>query len=453
MSKAKLLIVEDDEAIRTQLKYALRDEFAVLFAADRREAISVVESEQPALITLDLGLPPHPDSADEGLQALDQIMKRAPDTKVVVLTGNGERENAIRAVQLGAFDYHLKPIQLDDLRVVLRRAAYLRTLEADVEKHQAAIATSTCFEDILGNTPSMRRIFAVATRVASTDVTVLIQGESGTGKELLARAIHSASPRRDRPFVAINCGAIPETLLESELFGHEKGAYTGAHIQRKGKVELADGGTLFLDEVGEMSIPLQVKLLRFLQEREIERIGGREVLRVDARIIAATNKDLKVELAAGRFREDLFYRISVVNLRLPPLRERGEDIVLIANVFLQRCCKAHRLKLRFSNAALEAIAHYTWPGNVREVENAVERAAILAQGKLVEPRDLGIDLAEGPDLASLRKARDRAEREALVNALVKTRGNISQAAKLLTVSRPTFHGLIARYELNARDFR
>jgi two-component system, NtrC family, response regulator len=298
----------------------------------------------------------------------------------------------------------------------------------------------------------MREIFAVVSRIARTDVTVLIQGESGTGKELLARAVHANSARCNRPFVAINCGAIPDTLLESELFGHERGAYTGAHMQRKGKLELADGGTLFLDEVGEMSPPLQVKLLRFLQEREIERVGGREVLRVDARVVAATNKDLKVELQARRFREDLYYRLSVVNLTLPPLRERGEDAVLIANALLQQISKTHRRKLRFGGTALEAIARHPWPGNVRELENAVERAVLMARGKLVEARDLGIELPEQPP-APLREARNRAERAALVEALVRTRGNITQASRLLAVSRPTLHGLIGRYGVTARDFR
>jgi two-component system NtrC family response regulator len=453
MTKPKLLIVDDDEAIRTQLKYALRDDFTLLFAEDRSEAMTALKVERPPLVSLDLGLPPRSDSAEEGLLALDEIMELAPETKVIVLTGNGDRDNALRAVQLGAFDYHQKPIQLADLKVVLGRAAYLQTLEIDAEKQQRATETTTRFEDILGNTPAMREIFGVVARVARTDVTVLIQGESGTGKELLARAIHANGPRRKGPFVAINCGAIPETLLEPELFGHEKGAYTGAHIQRKGKLEMAEGGALFLDEIGEMSVPLQVKLLRFLQEREVERVGGREVLRVDARVIAATNKDLKSELQAERFREDLYYRLSVVNLKLPPLRERGEDIVLIANALLRRSGKQHRRKLRFGSAALEAIAHYEWPGNIRELENAVQRAVIMARGKLIEARDLGIDIAEGVDLAPLRQARDRAEREALVDALVKTRGNISQAAKLLGVSRPTFHGLIAKCEVNARDFR
>ena len=448
--KPKLLIVEDEEPIRTQLKYALRDDFTLLFAEDRVAALSTVAGEQPAVVSLDLGLPPHPESAECGLETLDQIMRTAPATKVVVLTGNGGRESAIRSVQLGAFDYHQKPIQLNELKVVLQRAAYLQTLETEAEKRGSEPAIR--FADMLGHTQAMREIFAVVSRIARTDVTVLIQGESGTGKELLARAVHANSARCNRPFVAINCGAIPDTLLESELFGHERGAYTGAHVQRKGKLELADGGTLFLDEVGEMSPPLQVKLLRFLQEREIERVGGREVLRVDARVVAATNKDLKAELQARRFREDLYYRLSVVNLTLPPLRERGEDVVLIANALLQRISKTHRRKLRFGSTALEAIARHPWPGNVRELENAVERAVLMARGKLVEARDLGIDLPEQPP-ASLREARDRAERAALVEALVRTRGNITQASRLLAVSRPTLHGLISRYGVTARDFR
>ena len=448
--KPKLLIVEDEEPIRTQLKYALRDDFTLLFAEDRVAALSTVAGEQPAVVSLDLGLPPHPESAECGLETLDQIMRTAPATKVVVLTGNGGRESAIRSVQLGAFDYYQKPIQLNELKVVLQRAAYLQTLETEAEKRAGEPAIR--FADMLGHTQAMREIFSVVSRIARTDVTVLIQGESGTGKELLARAVHANSARRNRPFVAINCGAIPDTLLESELFGHERGAYTGAHMQRKGKLELADGGTLFLDEVGEMSPPLQVKLLRFLQEREIERVGGREVLRVDARVVAATNKDLKAELQARRFREDLYYRLSVVNLTLPPLRERGEDVVLIANALLQRISKTHRRKLRFGSTALEAIARHPWPGNVRELENAVERAVLMARGKLVEARDFGIDLPEQPP-ASLREARDRAERAALVEALVRTRGNITQASRLLAVSRPTLHGLIGRYGVTARDFR
>jgi two-component system, NtrC family, response regulator len=306
--KPKLLIVEDEEAIRAQFRHALRDDFTLFFAEGRAEALSALACEQPAVVSLDLGLAPNPESSEYGLETLDQIMKTEPATKVVVLGGSGGRESAIRSVQLGAFDYHQKPVQLYDLKVVLQRAAHLRTLEAEAEKRANDAAIN--FADMLGHTPAMREIFAVVSRIARTDVTVLIQGESGTGKELLARAVHANSARSRRPFVAINCGAIPDTLLESELFGHERGAYTGAHTQRKGKLELADGGTLFLDEIGEMSPPLQVKLLRFLQERELERVGGREVLHVDARVVAATNKDLKAELQARRFREDLYYRLG-----------------------------------------------------------------------------------------------------------------------------------------------
>jgi two-component system NtrC family response regulator len=413
-----------------------------------------MEEHSPELVSLDLGLPPAQDGAEEGLRALDDIVRRAPTTKVVVVTGNGDRANAIRAIQLGAFDYHSKPIDVGALKVVLERAAYLRALESDAEKHLNAQETSVRFEDILGTTPSMRKIFSVIARVSRTDATVLIQGESGTGKELLAKAIHSNSPRKSRPFVAINCGAIAETLLEAELFGHEKGAFTGAHIQRKGKLELAEGGTLFLDEIAEMSVQLQVKLLRFLQERQIERVGGRETIRVEVRVIAATNKDVNAEMQAGRFREDLYYRLSVVNLNVPPLRDRGEDVILLANAFLRKRAQELRRKLRFADAALEALARYQWPGNVRELENTVQRAAIMARGGVIEVGDLGIGVAAATeDRPSLREARGRAEREAVVEALIKTRGNISQAAKHLGVSRPTFHGLLDKFQVNAKEFR
>jgi two-component system NtrC family response regulator len=454
MSKAKLLIVEDDEAIRAQLKYALKNDFTLFFASDREKALATFQEAHPGLVSLDLGLPPEPDGATEGLNALTDILERAPTTKVIVLTGNGDRDNAVRAIQLGAFDYHFKPLELAQFKVVLERAAFLQSLEAESEKREQAAEASVRFEDIIGNTPAMREIFGVVARVARTDATVLVQGESGTGKELLARAIHVHSPRRHRPFVAINCGAIPETLLEAELFGHEKGAYTGAHVARKGKLEVAEGGTLFLDEIGEMSPPLQVKLLRFLQERQLERIGGREPIRVDVRVVAATNKDFKAELQAGRFREDLYYRLSVVTLKLPPLRERGEDIILVANAILRKSCGERRRKLHFSSAALEAMARYPWPGNIRELENAVQRAVIMVRGRFIEAPDLGIDVATvSAEIPSLREARGRAERDAIVDALIKTRGNISLAARHLGVSRPTFHGLLDKFEVNAREFR
>ena len=455
MDKPQLLVVDDDEAIRTQLKYALREDFTVFLAEDRRTALATLESQRPQLVSLDLGLPPAPDSAEEGLRALAEILAKAPMTKVVVVTGNGDRANAIRAIQLGAFDYQSKPVDATSLKVMLQRAAYLHTLEADADKNLQAQEAAVRFEEILGTTPAMREIFGVVKRVSKTDATVLIQGESGTGKELLARAVHSNSRRKAGAFVAINCGAIPETLLESELFGHEKGAYTGAHVQRKGKLEMANGGTLFLDEIGEMSVPLQVKLLRFLQERQLERVGGRETISVDARVIAATNKDLRAELQAGRFREDLYYRLSVVNIAVPPLRERGEDVVLLANAFLRKQAQEQRRKVRFSPDAMEALARYQWPGNVRELENVVQRAVIMAPGHLIEAADLGIGV-EGSaqaDRESLREARGRAERQAVVDALIKTRGNISQAAKHLGVSRPTFHGLLDKFDVDAKEFR
>ncbi len=454
MNKPKLLIVDDDEAIRTQLQYGLREDFALWFAEDRRQAMSIFEEVRPAVVSLDLGLPPTPSSAEEGLKVLDEMLRIAPTTKVLVVTGNEDRENAYRAVQLGAFDYHTKPLELPAFRVVLQRAAYLHGLEVETDRHVRTLESQTRFEDILGNTPRMREIFGMVSRVARTDATVLIQGDSGTGKELIARAIHSSSPRRHRPYVPINCGAIPETLLESELFGHEKGAYTGAHLTRKGKIEVADGGALFLDEIGEMSVPLQVKLLRFLQEREIERVGGRERIRVDVRIIAATNKDLKAEIQAGRFREDLYYRLSVVTIRVPSLRDRREDIVLLANAFLRRSGQEHRRKLRFGPEAIQALLNHAWPGNIRELENRIERAAILAQGLLIQPVDLDFEAAPRPEShATLRAIRDQAERQAVVEGLMRNHGNISQAARELQVSRLTLHALLDKHHINAKEFK
>jgi two-component system, NtrC family, response regulator len=453
MSKPKLLIVDDDEPIRTQLKYALRDDFALWFAEDRSQAMAIFHEVRPAVVSLDLGLPPSTETAEEGLKALEEIIRSAPATKVVVVTGNADRENALKAVHLGAFDYHLKPVDLDEFRVILRRACYLHGVDTEAQTRARALESAVRFEEILGNTPRMQEIFGIVARVGKTDATVLFHGESGTGKELLARAVHARSARQHRAFVPINCGAITETLLESELFGHEKGAYTGAHIQRKGKIEVAEGGTLFLDEIGEMSLHLQVKLLRFLQEREIERVGGRERIKVDTRIIAATNKDLTAEMQAGRFREDLFYRLSVVTLKVPPLRERGEDVILLANRFLRRSCQEFRRKISFSHDALQAISNHPWPGNVRELENTVQRAVIMARGRLIEPGDLGLNLAPNESVPTLKEARRRTERESVVDALIRTRGNISRAAKDLGVSRPTFHGLLDKHQINAREFR
>ena len=452
-AQPKLLIVEDDDAIRTQLKYALRDQYALTFAETRSKALALVNDIRPEVVSLDLGLPPHPDTAEEGLQALEDILRAAPTTKVIVVTGNGDRANARRAVELGAVDYLSKPIDLAEYETVLRRSTYLQNLETENARQAADAEASVRFDEIIGSTPRMREIFATVSLVAKTDVTVLVQGESGTGKELVARAVHQKSRRRHAPFVPINCGAIPETLLESELFGHEKGAYTGAHVQRKGKLEQADNGTVFLDEIGEMSLPLQVKLLRFLQERQIERLGGKQLIPVDTRVIAATNKDLKAEIGAGRFREDLYFRLSVVTVALPPLRERGEDIGMLANVFLRQNCQQYRRRLQFSPEALGAIAQYQWPGNIRELQNAIQRASILARGRAIEPSDLGIPPVAAPPRTSLREARNRVERQVVVDALIRTRGNISRAATELGISRPALHDLLDKHRIDSKELR
>ena len=452
-AQPRLLIVEDDDAIRTQLKYALRDQYALTFAETRMKALALMNDVRPEIVSLDLGLPPHPDTAEEGLQALEDILKAAPTTKVIVVTGNGDRANARRAVELGAVDYLSKPIDLAEYETVLRRSTYLQNLEIENAKQAADAEAAVRFDEIIGSTPRMREIFATVSLVAKTDVTVLVQGESGTGKELVARAVHQKSRRRHAPFVPINCGAIPETLLESELFGHEKGAYTGAHVQRKGKLEQADNGTVFLDEIGEMSLPLQVKLLRFLQERQIERLGGKQLIAVDTRVIAATNKDLKVEIAAGRFREDLYFRLSVVTVPLPPLRERGEDVGMLANVFLRQNCQQYRRRLQFSPEALGAIAQYQWPGNIRELQNAIQRATILARGRAIEPSDLGIPPLAAPPRTSLREARNRVERQVVVDALIRTRGNISRAATELGISRPALHDLLDKHRIDSKELR
>jgi two-component system NtrC family response regulator len=454
MDRERLLIVEDNEDIQTQLRYALQDQYAVTVAESRKPALAVVRDMAPSVVTLDLGLPPEPNAASEGLRALEEILHASPGIKVIVITGNSDRVNALKAVELGAFDFHLKPVNLDELRVVVARAVYLRQLERESAEraHQEELAVQ--FKDILGTTPKMREIFNVIKRVAKTDATVLIEGESGTGKELISRAIHTDSARATAPFVAINCGAIPETLLESELFGHEKGSFTGAHVQRKGKIEVASGGTLFLDEIGEMSLPLQVKLLRFLQEREIERVGGREPIRIDVRVLAATNSNLEASIQKGTFREDLFYRLSVISVRVPPLRERGEDVVLLANFFLRRTGQSLRRKVRFSPAALEALVRYAWPGNIRELENKVQRAVIMAPGRFIEPADLELaDTSGDTRLPTLREARSENERKLVIDALARNRGNISRAAQAVGVSRPTFHEMLARHGIDAKAFR
>jgi two-component system NtrC family response regulator len=454
MERPHLLIVEDQEAIGTQLRWAFAKEYEIALAPDAKVALHLFEERRPSLVTLDLGLPPDPDGASEGMRLLSEIIRREPKTKVIVITGNGEEAAALEAIRLGALDYYKKPIDVEELRVILRRAAHIHRLEQGGEVKQQEAESVARFEDLLGTSPRMRELFTLTERVAPSNTTVLITGESGTGKELIARAIHLKSPRRQGAFIPINGGAIPETLLESELFGHEKGAFTGAHIRRQGRVEQANGGTLFLDEVGELPLSLQVKLLRFLQEREIERVGGRERIAVDVRVVAATNTDLVKAIAAGRFREDLYYRLSVVTMAIPPLRERGEDVLLLANALLRRFkLEMAGKKIRgFSPEALAAVRAHAWPGNVRELENRVQRAVIVAAGPLITPGDL--ELAPStPGELTLRVARERAEREIVVEAIVRSRGNVTRAAREINVTRPTFHALMNKFGIHTEEFR
>jgi two-component system NtrC family response regulator len=451
VERPSLLVVADDEALCRQYSSALRADFALSCAGSRRVAIKEFTAVRPPLVHLDLGPPAAAGTTGDGLATLQEILSVDPSTKVVV-SGHPEDGSAYQVLQLGAVDYLAKPVDLDELRLVLKRAAYRHRLERHGQR-PAAGDQGAQFEGIVGGTAGMRAIFATLAQVARTDVTVLLQGDSGTGKELAARAIAARSPRRDGPFVAINCGAVPETLLESELFGAEKGAYTGAHVRRRGQLEAAHGGTLFLDEIGEMSLAMQVRLLRFLQERRLTRVGGCESIPVDTRVIAASNKDLRTEIQAGRFREDVYYRIAVVVIALPPLRDRAEDIMLLARTFLQRYGEQTGRRLHFSRQAVAAIAVHGWPGNIRELENAVQRAVIMAPGPCIEPRDLALAPAPSPEVATLREVRSRADRAALVEALTRTKGNISRAARDLAVSRPTIHDLLARHHLVGRDFR
>ena len=448
MEKQKLLIVDDDADLRTQMKWALTGDYEVLLAEDRPNAMDVVSEEKPSVVTLDLGLPPHPAGVEEGFTALADILTGYPQTKVIIITGRAEKEHALRAVGQGAYDFFYKPIDIDELKVILRRAFHLSQLEREHNELQRRLSGDS-FEGMLGTSEKMQEVFAMIRKVSTADASVLIQGESGTGKELVAHAIHQLSPRKDGPFIVINCGAIPENLLESELFGHEKGSFTGAHIQRKGRFELADGGTLFLDEIGELSLPLQVKLLRFLEEQVIERIGGRKGIEVDVRVIAATNKDLKEAMKDGGFREDLYFRLGVVFISLPPLREREGDIMLLAKAFLNRYAEENRKKLiGFTKEAIAAIEKYEWSGNVRELENRIKRAVIMAEGKKLNPADLEMGATKPKyDDMDLKEARDTLEKELIKKALFRNQGNITKAAKELGVSRPTLYDLMEKFKI------
>jgi two-component system NtrC family response regulator len=445
---AQLLIVEDDLGLQNQLKWAF-SQYAPIIVGNREAALSVVQKALPPLVLLDLGLPPDPDGATEGLATLSGILEHAPETKVIIASGNEQRENAVKAIALGAYDFYQKPIDVEVLGLILGRALRLHALEAENRRLQKATDLSS-FHGIITSSLEMLQICRNIEKVAGTDVTVLIIGESGTGKELLARAVHGQSARAEKPFVAINCAAIPEALLESELFGHERGAFTGAIKQTIGKIEVANKGSLFLDEIGDLPLPLQVKLLRFLQDRIIERIGGRQQIQIDVRIICATNQDLTKLMAEGRFREDLFYRLNEFMIKVPPLRDRPNDALLLAHYFLNKFNTSLGRSVRgFSKEASAAIVGAPWPGNVRELENKVKRAVIMTDGKVIDltELDLAVPDSENAGLTTLKQARERAERTMIQRALIESQNNISLAAKLLGISRPTLYDLMKEYDL------
>jgi len=440
-SKRSLLLVEDDSGLSTQMKWALAD-FDVEVAESRPTALAAFDRCRPPVVVLDLGLPPDANGASEGLATLDAILSRAPLTKIIIASGNQDRGHALSAVRLGAYDFHAKPFDLEVLLHIIGRALHLHDLEE--ENQRLARQPPSALNGLLTASPAMLQLCRMVEKVAPANISVLITGESGTGKEVLARAIHAASPRARAPFIAINCAAIPEALLESELFGHEKGAFTGAIRLAPGKVEQAHGGTLFLDEIGDMPLALQSKMLRFLQNHSFDRIGGRKEIAVDVRVISATNVDLDARMSAGAFREDLFYRLNEVGLHLPPLREREGDAVVLARSFLGRNAgRGGPTPKRFSPEALAAIAAHPWPGNVRELENRVKRAALMAEGPSISAQDLGLPhRGETPLMPTLRQIRERAESAAASHALALTNNNITEAAQLLGVTRPTFYTLM-----------
>ncbi|MBD1390522.1 PEP-CTERM-box response regulator transcription factor [Neiella sp. HB171785] len=440
-----LLVVEDDPGIQKQLKWTFTDN-EVIVAGDRESAIAALRRHEPKVVTLDLGLPPDEANASEGLATLQEILELAPKTKVIVITGNDDKDNALKAIAMGALDFYQKPIDADTLNVIVSRAFFVAGVEQENERLRSSSLDDNGF---IGNSPQVQQVSRMVDRIAPTEITTLLLGESGTGKEVLARAIHERGPRADKPFIAINCASIPETLLESELFGFERGAFTGAHKQTKGKIECANGGTLFLDEIGDMPYPLQAKILRFLQEKVIERLGGRQEIAVDVKVICATHQDLQGMVAEKSFREDLFYRISEVTINIPPLRERGEDILLLSRAFLQTFSQQFGRKISgFSEEANSALMAHRWPGNIRELQNKIKSAVIMADGKQVTDIDLALmpssQQTEQQPL-NLRQVREAAESQAISRAITRSEGNMSKAAELLGVTRPTLYALMDKY--------
>ncbi|MES1930704.1 response regulator receiver protein [Salinisphaera dokdonensis CL-ES53] len=445
---ATLMIVEDDLALQRQLRWSF-DSYELVFAENRGDAIATLRRHEPQVVVLDLGLPPEQDGVEEGMRALSEILRLAPETKVIVATGNGEDDNALRAIALGAYDFYPKPIDTAVLGLIIARAFHI----ADLESQNRALRHSTGgpLEGLIAASDVMLKVCRLVEKVAPTNATTLLLGETGSGKEVLARALHNLSARRDGRFVAINCAAIPENLLESELFGYEKGAFTGANRQSPGKIELAQGGTLFLDEIGDMPASLQAKMLRFLQERVVERVGGREEIPVDVRVICATHRDLTARIAEGEFREDLFYRVAEISITIPPLRERDGDVVVLAKAFFEKAAATNGITLRgLAPEAIVAIERYSWPGNVRELEHRINRAVIMADGKFVTAADLGLNTTSESDTPlrlNLRQVRDEAERGALERALRMAEGNVSKASRLLGVSRPALYDMMRKHSM------
>jgi two-component system NtrC family response regulator len=444
----KLLIVEDDPGIQSQLRWCFED-YDVIAATDRQTAVNELRRHEPPVVLQDLGLPPDDGGVGEGFATLREILQLAPFTKVIVVTGHGDQSNALRAVGLGAYDFYQKPVDVDTLQLIVQRAYQIHTLEAENRRLADALGASP-LDGVIVACEAMTKVCRTIEKVAPTNATTLLQGESGTGKEVLARAIHQLSLRVDKPFVAINCAAIPENLLESELFGFEKGAFTGAVKQTPGKVEVANGGTLFLDEIGDMPLSLQAKLLRFLQERTVERIGGRTEIPVDVRVICATNKNLQQAMSTGGFRDDLYYRVAEITIDIPPLRAREGGRLLLAQFLLNKFAKQQGSGIKgFTDDAHDAIEAYAWPGNVREMENKLKAAVIMADGKLVTAADLGLNLTVNPPSLNLRVVRQNAETLAIRQALLRSSGNISRTAELLGITRPTLYDLMAKCSIRA----
>lgn len=458
-------MIEDDEGLQSQLRWAF-DGYEVICAGDRKSGIAALRRHEPGVVLLDLGLPPDPGGVSEGLASLSEILSLAPETKVIVVTGDNDRQNAVRAIAGGAYDFHTKPADPELLAMLVDRAQHVYQLERENQQLQRSVSNMP-LNDIIAVSPQMLKVCRTIEKIAPSDITTLLLGASGTGKERFAQALHGLSPRSSNKLIAINCAAIPDTLIESELFGYEKGAFTGANQQTIGKIEHANGGTLFLDEIGDLPLELQAKLLRFLQERVIERLGGRKEIPVDVRVVCATHQNLEQGIAAGRFREDLYYRISEITINIPELKKRDGDAIVLAKEFLSRFAKEKGTGVKgFEPAAMEAIERYEWPGNVRELESRIKRAVIMSEGTLVSPEDLelpesaspdgdqnssegGLVRANRPAALNLRQVREDAEKTAIINALTLAENNITEAAELLGVTRPTLYSMLEKYQLRA----